>query len=70
MNNYYFITHKERSEYIVKELGDKITVEEYDEESNKITFNDSVGGFELLVLFHAGIRCGRDGMAKALGVGC
>jgi hypothetical protein len=70
MNKFDFITHKERSEYIVKELGDRITVEEYDEESNKITFKDDVGGFELLVLFHAGIRCGRDGMAKALGVGC
>jgi hypothetical protein len=67
MEQLQFISTKERSKYIAQELGDRVTIEEYDEECNRVTFNENISGFELLVLFHAGVKWGHDSLAKALG---
>jgi hypothetical protein len=60
-----FIT-KDRVPYIMDFLGtDRVTVSEYDETQDQINFElDSQ--LDLLHMFHAGIRCGSDSMAKAL----
>jgi len=57
---------KERVPYIVDFLGaNRITVSEYDATQDMISFElDSQ--LDLLHMFHAGIRCGSDSMAKAL----
>ena len=60
-----FIT-KDRVPYIVGELGvDRVTVSEYDDTQDTVSF-ELAGQLDLLYLFHAGIRCGSDNMAKAL----
>ena len=60
-----FIT-KDRVPYIVGELGvDRVTVSEYDATQDMVSFElDS--SIDVLCMFHAGIRCGSDNMAKAL----
>jgi hypothetical protein len=57
---------KDRVSYIVDFLGtDRVTVSEYNEDQDMIKFElDSQ--LDLLHMFHAGIRCGSDSMAKAL----
>ena len=57
---------KDRVPYIVKEIGaDRVTVSEHNEDQDMIKFElDSQ--LDLLHMFHAGIRCGSDSMAKAL----
>jgi len=57
---------KDRVPYIVDFLGtDRVTVSEYNEEQDMVSFElDSQ--LDLLHMFHAGIRCGSDSMAKAL----
>ena len=65
MNVELFIS-KDRIPYIVDFLGaDRVTVSEYNEDQDMIKFElDSQ--LDLLHMFHAGIRCGSDSMAKAL----
>ena len=65
MNVELFIS-KDRVSYIVNELGaDRVTVSEHNEDQDMIKFElDSQ--LDLLHMFHAGIRCGSDSMAKAL----
>jgi len=65
MNVELFIS-KDRIPYIVEALGtEKVTVSEYNEDQDMIKFElDSQ--LDLLHMFHAGIRCGSDSMAKAL----
>jgi hypothetical protein len=65
MNVELFIS-KDRVPYIVKEIGaDRVTVSEHNEDQDMIKFElDSQ--LDLLHMFHAGIRCGSDSMAKAL----
>jgi hypothetical protein len=65
MNIELFIT-KERVPYIVDFLGtDRVTVSDYNEDQDLITFEvDSQ--LDFLHMFHAGVRCGSDTMAKAL----
>ena len=60
-----FIT-KDRVPYIVDFLGtDRVVVSEYDATQDMISFElDSQ--LDLLHMFHAGIKCGSDSMAKAL----
>jgi hypothetical protein len=60
-----FIT-KDRVPYIVGEFGaDRITVSEHNADQDMVSFEiDSQ--LDLLYIFHAGIRCGSDNMAKAL----
>jgi hypothetical protein len=60
-----FIT-KDRVPYIVDFLGaDRVVVSEHDKEQDMVSFElDSQ--LDLLHMFHAGIRCGSDSMAKAL----
>jgi hypothetical protein len=60
-----FIT-KDRVPYIVEEFGaDRVTVSEYNADQDMVNFEiDSQ--LDLLYMFHAGIRCGSDNMAKAL----
>jgi hypothetical protein len=60
-----FIT-KDRVPYIVGEFGaDRVTVSEYNADQDMVSFElDSQ--LDLLYIFHAGIRCGSDNMAKAL----
>jgi hypothetical protein len=57
---------KDRVPYIVDFLGaDRVVVSEYDKEQDMVSFElDSQ--LDLLHMFHAGIRCGSDSMAKAL----
>ena len=57
---------KDRVPYIVGEFGaDRVVVTKYNEDQDQINFEiDSQ--LDLLNLFHAGIRCGSDNMAKAL----
>jgi hypothetical protein len=65
MNVELFIS-KDRVPYIVDFLGtDRVTVSEYNEDQDLITFEvDSQ--LDFLHMFHAGVRCGSDTMAKAL----
>ena len=57
---------KDRVPYIVDFLGaDRVTVSEYNEDQDQINFElDSQ--LDLLHMFHAGINCGSENMAKAL----
>ena len=65
-NNYSFITDKDRAQAIVNELEDKVIVEPYDDESDRVTFTN-VSNLDLLLLFHAGIKHGHSKLASALG---
>ena len=55
---------KDRVPYIVGEFGaDRIVVSEYNEDQDLVTFEvDSQMDF--LYMFHAGVRCGSDKMAR------
>jgi hypothetical protein len=65
MNIELFIS-KDRVSYIVKEIGaDRVTVSEHNEEQDKIEFELN-SQIDVLYMFHAGVRCGSDNMAKAL----
>ena len=57
---------RDRVPYIVEELGaDRVTVTMYNEDQDLITFEvDSQ--LDFLHMFHAGVKCGSDTMAKAL----
>ena len=60
-----FIT-KDRVPYIVDFLGaDRVTVSEHDKEQDMISF-ELTSQLDVLYMFHAGVRCGSDSMAKAL----
>jgi len=57
---------KDRVPYIVEMLGaDRVIVDEYNEEQNQIKF-ELTSPIDVLYMFHAGVRCGSDSMAKAL----
>jgi hypothetical protein len=57
---------KDRVPYIIEEFGaDRVTVSEYNEEQDKIEF-ELTSQLDVLFMFHAGIRCGSENMAKAL----
>jgi hypothetical protein len=57
---------RDRVPYIVEELGaDKVTVTMYNEDQDLIVFEVN-SQMDFLYMFHAGIRCGSDSMAKAL----
>lgn len=60
------IISKERVSYIVNALGkDRVSVSEHNEEQDLINFKiDSQ--LDLLYMFHAGVSCGSESMAKAL----
>jgi hypothetical protein len=65
MNIELFIS-KDRVPYIVNELGaDRVTVSEYNEDQDMIKFELN-SQIDVLYMFHAGLRCGSDSMAKAL----
>ena len=57
---------RERIPYIVDLLGtDRVTVSGYNEDQDLVTFEvDSQ--LDFLHMFHAGVKCGSDTMAKAL----
>ena len=57
---------RERIPYIVDFLGaDRVTVSSYNEDQDLVTFEvDSQ--LDFLHMFHAGVKCGSDTMAKAL----
>jgi len=57
---------RDRIPYIVEELGaDRVIVSEYNEDQDLIIFEvDSQ--LDFLHMFHAGVKCGSDTMAKAL----
>ena len=60
------IMSKDRVSYVVEHLGeDRVTVSEYNEEQDTIKF-ELKNTLDILTIFHAGIRCGSDNMAKAL----
>ena len=55
---------RERIPYIVDFLGaDRVTVSGYNEDQDLITF-EAAGQMDFLYMFHAGIRCGSDNMAR------
>lgn len=55
---YTFVMMKERLPFLVKELGDKVTVgDDYKEEMVEVTVNIE-NGSDLLSVFHAGIKSG------------
>ena len=57
---------KDRVPYIVDFLGtDRVTVSDYNEDQDLITF-ELTSQLDVLYMFHAGVRCGSDNMAKAL----
>jgi len=57
---------KDRVPYIIEEFGTtRVVVSEYDEEQDKIEF-ELTSQLDVLFMFHAGIRCGSENMAKAL----
>jgi hypothetical protein len=65
MNIELFIS-KDRVPYIVKEIGaDRVTVSEHNEDQDMIKF-ELTSQLDVLYMFHAGVRCGSDSMAKAL----
>jgi hypothetical protein len=65
MNVELFIS-KDRVSYIVNELGaDRVTVSEHNEDQDMINF-ELTSQLDVLYMFHAGVRCGSDNMAKAL----
>jgi len=55
---------KDRIPFLVEEFGTRITVTPYNEDQDMITF-EYVNQLDILMVFHAGIRCGSDSMAKA-----
>ena len=56
---------KDRIPYIVDFLGaDRVTVSDYNEDQDLITF-ELTSQLDVLYMFHAGVRCGSDNMAKA-----
>ena len=60
-----FIT-KDRVPYIVGEFGaDRVVVSEHNADQDMISF-ELENALDVLYMFHAGIRCGSDNMAKAL----
>lgn len=65
-NNYNFITASDRAEVIANELGDRVTIEPYDDDYCRVLFNN-VTNLDLLLLFHAGIECGHNKLIEALG---
>ena len=69
MNNFSFITSRDRAEVVARELGDYVTVERYDDDCDKITFVEPMSNLQLILLLHAGIKHGHETLAKALGVG-
>lgn len=59
--NYEFVMFKDRVSFLVKELGDKVTIgEDHKEDMVNITVNIEYG-YDLLNLFHAGIKLGMGG---------
>jgi hypothetical protein len=59
------IISKDRIPYIVDFLGtDRVTVTKYNEDQDQINF-ELRSQLDLLHVFHAGIRCGSESMAKA-----
>ena len=62
--NYEFVMFKDRAPFLVKELGDKVTVgEDHKEDMVIITVNIESGG-DLLPIFHAGIKYGMEMFGK------
>jgi len=61
---YEFVMMKDRAPFLVKELGDKVTVgENYKEDMIVISVNIENGG-DLLQIFHAGVEYGIDMLRK------
>jgi hypothetical protein len=57
---------KDRVPYIVGEFGaDRVVVSEHNKEQDMVTF-ELTSQLDVLYMFHAGVRCGSDNMAKAL----
>ena len=55
---------KDRVPYIVEELGaDRVTVTMYNEDQDLITF-EAGGQMDFLMMFHAGVKCGSESMAR------
>ena len=57
--------NKERVPYVVEQFGDRVTVTSYNENQDMVTF-EYENQLDFLYMLHAGIRCGSDGMSKAL----
>lgn len=64
-NNYNFITASDRAEVIANELGDRVTIEPYDDGYCRVLFNN-VTNLDLLLLFHAGVKVGHNELANVL----
>jgi hypothetical protein len=65
MNVELFIS-KDRIPYIVENLGaDRVIITKHDGDQDMISF-ELGSSIDLLHMFHSGIQCGSDSMAKAL----
>lgn len=55
---------KDRVPYIVDEFSTRVTVAPYNDDQDMVTF-ELESPIDILYMFHAGIKCGSDSMAKA-----
>ena len=56
---------KDRVPYIVGEFGaNRVVVSKFNNDQDLITFEVGGDGMEFLMMFHAGIKCGSDSMAR------
>jgi hypothetical protein len=58
------IISKERVPYILEEFKDRVTVSDYDKDSDSVCF-EITSQLDVLYVFHAGIRFGQETMAQA-----
>jgi hypothetical protein len=60
-------THSERLPYLQEELKEKLVVLSEVDTNGQVKISiDVIDGLDVLYIFHAGIKCGSDSMAKAL----
>lgn len=60
----HFILLKHRAEHLVQYVGNRVTVENHDEESVKVIFDKGIDPSILLNIFHAGVMFGLQGYQK------
>jgi hypothetical protein len=67
MDELKFIMYKDRAKIVAEELGNDVVIEHYDDDADTVIFK-KVNGIMLLLLFHAGVRSGHDGLKNALNI--
>lgn len=54
----HFILLKHRAEHLIQYVGNRVTVQNHDEESVKVIFDKGIDPSMLLNIFHAGVMFG------------